>query len=861
MFVSKHPTPSRRWWSHGSRPRPVRKQWRRLAAGCIFGALLYATFHFLTRDSKFVPILHRKWLGLWSSNNSFDGVGAYKVELAVLCTAIAAIALPPALLWCRRFARSWWAGIASVLALIAAIVTFSALEYGLICPKLTGAIGLSSVVAAFVVERWRNQARLYPVSRPNIPTKKASSAEPRWETAATDDPITDWGEDIIGRTAVVELLADYALRLRTPVVALHGGFGDGKSSVLNLLRSAVEGQAIVVSFNAWLPGSETTFATDLFKDIATECRKFVNVPQLRKRALAFARTIGGSVGYLAGLKELVPDQSQRDEVEELRDALCRVPKPILVLLDEIDRMQKDEILVLLKILRGASSIPNVTFVCALNEEEVTKTTGLSPQYLEKFFPVSINLSPPAPEMIGRFLRAQLQQQLNEQRWFRTEKDSGEFGRLFEQLWADSLQNACANLRKARLLLNDVLAAGGPIAGEVSPLDLVMIEAIRRFAPRVYRMVRDNAEHLTDAQKNLYFKEDKDAHTFFANLNREVDSAPESAAVRVLLYWLFPKYASASGSTASILSGARRSTADRATEDEKRICVASYFQIYFRAAVPEEMFSNAELDQLLSVLNEAKTSDAVESAFNATLNSIPPKSSKRGDFLWRLARGSERLSIGAAEQLAYAVASRAEDFRYDAMNLGEGAYAQNIVFVAAQKLSATQAVQRVLEGAMARASDDTFAVRLLSGTENPSRNKILTDLTYVDVPGVKLEFVRRMRKRYAQDSGGRIASLIQADWWAFRVWAQSSEEDRNMEQDFWRRFIGTSRKKLAQAANFIYPGNVFWEQHPRPTVDEFFPLNEFDRLIAELPDEQLDEIERQGLARMQDLLQGNYRASP
>ena len=84
-----------------------------------------------------------------------------------------------------------------------------------------------------------------------------------------------------------------------------------------------------MAFNAWLPGSESTLASDLFKDIATECRKVVRVPQLRKRALAFARTVGGSVSYLAGIRELLPAQSKRDEVDELRFALSQVPKPIL----------------------------------------------------------------------------------------------------------------------------------------------------------------------------------------------------------------------------------------------------------------------------------------------------------------------------------------------------------------------------------------------------------------------------------------------------------------------------------------------------------------------------------------------------
>jgi len=66
---------------------------------------------------------------------------------------------------------------------------------------------------------------------------------------------------------------------------------------------------------------------------------------------------------------------------------------ILVLLDEIDRMHKEELVVLLKILRGASSIPNVTFVCAFSEEEITKEldnkTGLSYGYMEKFSPFQL----------------------------------------------------------------------------------------------------------------------------------------------------------------------------------------------------------------------------------------------------------------------------------------------------------------------------------------------------------------------------------------------------------------------------------------------------------------------------------------
>jgi hypothetical protein len=736
-------------------------------------------------------------------------------------------------------------------------------------PKVTGTVSLGLISAFLVAEFWRSHSRPAPAPlqdvKLNIPTKKANlSAGVRWEAPIGDDPITSWADDIVGRTAIVELLADHALRLRTPVVALHGGLGDGKSSVLNLLRNAVEGQAIVVSFSAWLPGSETTLAADLFKDIATECRKLVNVPQLRKRALAFARTVSGSVSYLGGLKELIPAQSQRDEILELHDALWRVPMPILVLLDEIDRMQGDELVVLLKILRGVSSFPNVTFVCAFSEEEIRKEiqkqTRFSYDYLEKFFPVSVNLSPPPVEMIGKCLRIQLKQRLSEQRWFRTDEDCNKFDLLLEDVWTDTLQNICTNLRKAGLLVNDVAAAGRPIAGEVNALDLVLIEAIRRFCPSVYWVVRSGAEYLTDARNNQFFSEEKDTQAFITKLNGAIDPLPESGAVRAILCLLFPKYATTRDRMASIVSNSRRRNNENSVHDEKRICNADYFQIYFRAAVPEELFSNSELERVLADISEANTEEGVRIAFKTGLDSIPTQHPKRGDFLWKLSRASERLSATEAERLAYAAAAHASDYRYDRMNVGEAAYALNIVFIAAQKVS-TSHPQRVLEGAMACASDDTFAVRILEYTEDRTRNKILTDFSNIEVAAIKRVFVERMRKRYA-DSDIKTVNITHGDWYAFRRWVENSDDDRKIEQEFWRKYIGFSRKRLAQAIKFIYPGDGFWSEDPTPLVDGLFPLSEITRLLNELIEvEELDDGEAKGLARMKDLMEGKYPRSP
>jgi hypothetical protein len=845
--------------------KPLFALWRDAGIGCALGCAAGIAFHLFSRDSRFASYAYKEWSQI-PLNERFDGLQAYKPELIVLLVAIIAFLVIPISLQTRRFARSWWAGIVSITILIAACVTFAILEFGRNHQKMTVVAGLVFLVAIVVIEHWRQQPRSsQPLTlRLNIPAQnRRVLVGRRWEASSSDDPIANWEDDIIGRAAVVEALAQHALSLRAPVVALNGEFGDGKSSVLNLLKKAVEGQAIIVSFNAWLPGSEATFATDLFINIATECKKHFYVPQLRKQALAYARTLTRSVSFLAGLKELLPAQSQWDDVQELRQSFSHLPLRIVVLLDEIDRMQREELLTLLKILRGASSIPNVTFVCAFSDKWIRAVLKEEvPDYLQKFFPVSVNLPAPDPDMIGRCVKDQLKSSLAKQNWFGTADEEKKFTELLDRAWNDALSRICANLRKAGLLINDASTTGSAISGEVNPFDLVAIEAVRRFYPDVYSSVRSQALFMTSGESSWsagrYMRDErkkKETSEFFKALDSLIDGQSEPTAVRALLGLMFPEYAKANES-AGVYRFVRRTTEDSA-EAEKRICDADYFPIYFRAAVPAEMFSNAELDRVISKLDGAKSEADVQHVFDETLDSMPPKHSRRQDFLWKLNRESARLSDITSERLAYAAAVRADSYAYDMINIGEAARALNLVFSAAQKVSATPGAQRILEGAMARASDDTFAFRIVEYTANSDRNKVLTNFSNVNVDGVKASFMERMRKRYSpQDI--QTVNIALGDWRAFQFWANNSDADRVIEQEFWRGFIGNSRKNLAQAISFIYPRTVAWTSDPRPTIDPIFPMTEFASLLEELPaGEQLDELETAGITRMRELLAGKY----
>jgi hypothetical protein len=854
------------WWRSSGR-RFALAQWVRVLTGAAIGCILAGADHLISQDTRFLPYFRQWWAKLPARNN-FDGIAAYRLELVALGIVVAIGVVPWLLRALSRYVRSWWAAMTSVTALASAILVVSMLRLGggspvqrLCAPAL--------LVALIGCELWRLRTanglrrRNQKLPKLTIPTEKQGpSAQDSWALTGSDDPIGNWDQDIIGRASVVEVLAEHIFVHRTPIIELDGELGDGKSSVFNLLRNTIEGHAIIVSFSAWLPGSHETLALDLFRDIATECRRAFYMPEVKRASVAYARIITGSVSSLAGLKEILPTQSQRQEIEEIREVLGRAPLPIVVLLDEVDRMQREELLVLFKILRGASSMPNVTFVCAFSEREVRKTlSDISNDYFEKFFPASVSLAAPDPKMIGLLFQNRITTVASSGNWF-VGKDNKKFNELLKYMWEESLEQICTNLRKLRLLLNDLMTTARQIAGEVNTLDLVGIEALQRFEPTVHRLIRKNGSFLTSTDDSwskgrVDRTKDAELEAFYARLERAVSESAEPAATRTILELLFPRLSNRAGRERTRHSFMRSMSSDE-IEADKRICSPEYFSVYFRSALPEDMYSEAELSRIVIRLNQAKTEAERVQIFTEELFRFPKGHARRDDFLWKIGRAMQpRLTEDAAEGIAYAAAILAKDYAYDIMNVGEAARALNIVYEATQKTSSTPKGESILIGAMNRATDDTFAIRLLEFTEYRDRNKILTNFSHVDPQRVRTAFLERMRNRYGKTVDAHEVGILQGDWRAFRLWAENSSADKDIEQAFWRRFVGSSRNRLGQALGFLFPDGYSWSEDPRRILENLFPLEEAKHLIESLANDGLDETETKNIERFKEMLAGKW----
>lgn len=92
--------------------------------------------------------------------------------------------------------------------------------------------------------------------------------------------------------------------------------------------------------------------------------------------------------------------------------------------------------------------------------------------------------------------------LNRRRWFESQSEEQSFREQIDAVWKERIAPFCRNLRAIGLLANDVGSAAALLRREVHPVDLTLIELLRRFRPAIYEIVERNSVTLTGGESWL-----------------------------------------------------------------------------------------------------------------------------------------------------------------------------------------------------------------------------------------------------------------------------------------------------------------------------------------------------------------------
>ena len=242
-------------------------------------------------------------------------------------------------------------------------------------------------------------------------------------TNFSDKPIREPGSDVLGRGPFVEKVSD-ALNAAadgkdSTVFSLVGPWGSGKSSVLALLKdSLTQGPTSwrIIDFNPWSYPDETSMQLGFFSELQAVQPGGDKGKRARR---AFGR-LSNSIAPYAGLAGsfvnvdgetlakglgsiLNGDVTTSKALEDAKVALWSAKHPILMVLDDLDRLDPSELVLVAKLVRLVGRLPNVFYLLSYDEStlrDVLTRTALvgenearARDYLEKIIQVRFDLPP------------------------------------------------------------------------------------------------------------------------------------------------------------------------------------------------------------------------------------------------------------------------------------------------------------------------------------------------------------------------------------------------------------------------------------------------------------------------------------
>lgn len=354
------------------------------------------------------------------------------------------------------------------------------IDYRWLCTLLL--LGISVVMVVKVVKLRK---------RPKPKKNKRGFSNEDIDTGRVSEELRQYADSIIDH------LLDTDMKKHSFAVGITGEWGGGKTTFLDLLGEKLEKKTEVVRFNPWMCRTPEQVTEDFFVTMRQ---------QLSERHSSLSRPISDYARYLSSatfslgsgivskLALSIPDENLQSKKEHLSDRLRKLNSPVVVLIDDLDRLEMDEVFEVLRLIRNTADLSNVAYIVAFDKDYVTrvlqeKKIENAAAYLEKIFPVEIHQPKVDEDMLYKVLYEEMA---------RSSEYGVEFARNLHRvleerekmLLLDILNNYRRVKRFARqyVLIVDYLKENN--IRDIKLKDLMWLELLQMYDKRIYDLLKD-----------------------------------------------------------------------------------------------------------------------------------------------------------------------------------------------------------------------------------------------------------------------------------------------------------------------------------------------------------------------------------
>lgn len=452
-------------------------------------------------------------------------------------------------------------------------------------------------------------------------------------TIHSDKPIIDGNNDLFQRYEFAKRIAKVISSQPegdSLVVGLYGKWGEGKTTLMNFIQSELPTDSIVINFNPWLFSDENHLLKAFFEGLAGALNK--ESKNSKEKIGGFLAEYADSMGVLTqflgfntkGLESLGKKMGALS-TEKLKERIDKYiedsGKKIYVFIDDIDRLDINEIQSVFKLVKLVGNFPNTCYVMAFDNEMVS--AALAPKYtgsegghnfLEKIIQLPILIPKASLRSLRQFTLNQVLGVLENEKYILSESELGEFIEVFDSSFLPLIDNPRGSVRYS----NSVAFSVPILKGLTNPSDLLAIEGCKIFFPDLYSFIRNNkriiigVNHLNDKLLS-----DEEIIKIIEKVINSYDDKKKKASIE-LVTRLFPRiYEAFKGSKIGLHSIHQNHDL---WAREKRMCSGRYFDRYFAYSMDKDEIPDTDFEELIELSKELNSADDIAIKINQLITS-------------------------------------------------------------------------------------------------------------------------------------------------------------------------------------------------------------------------------------------------
>ena len=431
-------------------------------------------------------------------------------------------------------------------------------------------------------------------------------------TIIEDKPLESLDLDEFGRERLAELMANSisdvcASDHSCVTYGIYGKWGEGKTTLMNfvekkLLANGKNDNICLAHFNPWILNNEQALIKDFFESIAQNqnealkklIRKYGNLVSFASRTIINAALPGVGIrlaSFIESAKNAMGglDDSVAEQKNKVSEALSVSGKHSVIFIDDIDRLDKEELHTIFRLLRQVADFKNTVYVVAMDMDIVAKSIGTffgegriedGRRYVEKIVQVPVVL----PTIPDKLLRHSLNIELT-----RVLAQYGVSAERIEEI-TGIVSPILKTKRDILRYVNQLHFTLPTIHNDVCIEDLCALEAIKATNLMAYNLLRENKSALLRQLHSKYIfdkekitKEENDAYDKAVDAICGCFESEASRDIREIVEFMF---------------GNSRYDYPKQL-DERRIQTDLFFPLYFIQAIPEEILPYEKIMELES----------------------------------------------------------------------------------------------------------------------------------------------------------------------------------------------------------------------------------------------------------------------